>query len=738
MSYLSNLPLSKKLRLIILIVVGSLLIATSLVSIAYKTNDSYSFNERYANSVLTVIANNITAALVFGDVDGSHEIMDALRDDQSVVGAILFNEEGQVFAEIGATDEIFQVIQSQGEIANLTQASDFRQLFVLQPVVQAGQSIGQLAMQYRLDHVIDSIWRDIASMLLMLAIVMVLVIPIARFLGASLSKPIEALMNTMALVSSNNNFAIRAEKTSDDEIGFLVEQFNSMLDRLQQHDNKLKEYHTTLESNVHELRSAKEKALQAASAKSFFLANMSHEIRTPMNGVLGMLELLRNSALSSEQRDNTETAYQSATGLLSIINDILDISKIEAGKMVLAKAPTAPAQLIEDVISILYQSSFAKGIELFSVLVPDSFDAYLLDPTRFRQILINLVGNAVKFTHHGHVAVRCLFIDKNGQNLVRIEVEDTGIGIADKDNKALFEAFGQADNSTTREFGGTGLGLTISKQMVTLMQGKIGFSANTSQGSTFFFEIPIEKADKQSASRSDPLVATKAVALKLQSGNLELSIRQLLLRLGVEVTDDLASADVTYTDEKDYRASEGRTVLLVHRRNKTAVSGKVQNLVLPLKLNLLANSINNSEIEAVDGQQSPDFPVYRSAKVLLVEDNTVNQIVASKILQQYGIECEKVENGYEAVKQIKQNSYDLVFMDCQMPVMDGFEATREIRKLESSKQGRYTPIVALTANAMPEDEKRCIDAGMDDYLAKPIKSSGVGSALERWIGLTAQ
>jgi len=732
--YIARLPLSKKLRLIIVTVVGFLLATTSAVSTVYKAYDYYKYSNNYANSVAAMVAINVGDDLVLNDRNSGLEILEAIGTDSNIIGSLLIDRSGNVFAEAGITHTIKQQLLLDSDPNMIEAASDLKQLYVTQPVLQGDTLVGRVVLQYQLNSIYETFLRDIIATVSILLLMMILVIPIARFLGSSLSRPIEALKNTMHEVSRHNNFSIRAKKETDDEIGFLVDQFNTMLDRLEDHDDKLKEYHINLETSVKELKLAKEKALQAASSKAQFLANMSHEIRTPMNGVLGMLELLRNSVLNSSQRDNTETAYQSATALLTIINDILDLSKIEAGKMALSKVPAAPADVIEEVTSMLFQTSYAKGIELHSVLEPEAFDLFLLDPTRLRQILINLVGNAIKFTHVGYVAIRCQIVTRAEDYIVKIEVEDTGIGIDNDSRDALFEAFGQADSSTTRRFGGTGLGLTISKQMVNLMDGQIGFDSTPNQGTRFYFEVPIEKAPEQNQLATIKQTKNKCIALNLESPNITASACALLKRLQVNLVDleqTENKIDVVLTDNPQLDASCKKTVVLVPYHSKNALANGGQQLVLPLKLNMLANAIVNKH--ELDIQRPAGLPLYSSAKVLLVEDNPVNQIVASKILQQFGINCDKVDTGEKAVKRLQKKEYDLVFMDCQMPVMDGFEATRQIRLREKNQDTTHTTIVALTANAMPEDEKRCIDAGMDDYLAKPVRSAGVGDTLERWL-----
>jgi signal transduction histidine kinase/CheY-like chemotaxis protein len=490
---------------------------------------------------------------------------------------------------------------------------------------------------------------------------------------------------------------------------------------LEQRRKELEESHNELEKRVDERTRA---AMTAARAKAEFLANMSHEIRTPMNGVLGMLDLLRDTPLDGSQKEKLETAFNSAQGLLSIINDVLDLSKIEAGKMELHEDGAVPNAVIEEVVALLYPQATQKGLELVTFLEPEGFRELKLDGARLRQVVFNLVGNALKFTQRGEVRVECALVDGE----LRIAVIDSGMGIEQAKQKELFDAFSQADNSSARQFGGTGLGLAITKQLVELMGGTIKVSSQLGLGSEFTLTIPIESSGDDSESMTSRALFRR-VFLLVDSQLQHKSLRLLLRGLGCELSE-LSEAEAILTDNGDVSAGELPVVRLSDSAGNDAHR---RMLSKPVTRRALEEALLRShETPRVHQPKSESFS-YLGKSVLLVEDNLVNQRVALAMLERFGLSVELADGGQAALKLLQGARFDLIFMDCQMPGMDGFETTAEIRRLEAVGDLKPSIIVALTANAMEGDRQHCLNAGMDDYLAKPINLKNLEATLQRWL-----
>jgi two-component system sensor histidine kinase/response regulator len=745
--------------------------------------------ERKGRAIAAMTAFGVSPGLLFDDPKAVADALEGLLQNRDLQLLLVLDAQGQVQSLVNRTTLADDRLAGATAHTGLDRAT--RSYLAEAPIMGQGRRIGTLRVGFSLHELDDEMVRIRRTTALASLAVLLTGLLAVLAVSTHTTAPLRRMAATAGRIAAGE-LDHRATVRGGDEVGDLAAAFNTMLDTLQHTQGELASANEHLEERVHrrtaeltatteQLERAKVAAEAASRAKSEFLANMSHEIRTPMNGVMGMIDLALDTPPGGSQRDYLAIARSSAESLLTVINDVLDFSKVEAGMLELDAEPFFLGEVLGDTMSTLALRAHEKGLELALRMSPETPDAVVGDAGRLRQVVINLVGNALKFTERGEVVLEVgeaagEAARRDDRIVLHCRVRDTGIGIPADKHQRIFEAFAQADGSTTRVYGGTGLGLTISAKLVRMMGGRIWLESEPGKGSTFHFTVELGRSNavRRAAAGASRALAGLDVLVVDDNATNRMILQEMLVRLGMrpETVADGASAlarlveaaeagrripvillDGNMPDLDGYGTAAairgdprlaGAVILMltsagrlddVQRGRALAIAAQVTKPIRQEELYGAITRALGARSEAGEPADGGATPRSRPLRILVAEDNPVNQQLATGLLNRRGHSVTVAENGQMAVELSGRDRFDVILMDVQMPVMEGFEATRLIRAREGDTgPGEHIPIIALTARAMKGDRELCLAAGMDEYLTKPLRASELYATVDRLAG----
>jgi two-component system sensor histidine kinase/response regulator len=750
----------------------------------------YSFRaveETFHRSIALTVEQNISASLTFNHQESVQELANGLVSNKYLSYVLILDKDKAVFAKSGdQVEDVSQIIEHvrQDKLETVVKVNSHRILITsLRDLDNNLQGYLLLVSNERLFQELLS--SELFMVFWQLLFALVIASFLSRRFAHTLTRPILETSHFIHQIITHKDYSLQLPLSGQDEIGQLQQRLNELVQLAQNWTQELQDYgknlagkvekrtkslhqaKLSLELTVSQLKQAKDAADAANVAKTQFLANMSHEIRTPMQGILGMAELLAKSPLSYEQNQHLKTIRDSAESLLQIINDVLDFSKIEHGHLELHLAPVVLRTELEAIMRLFSNRAQKKGIELLCVMPIAPQEVFMLDKLRLTQVMVNLLGNAIKFTNWGKVTLKWKITQLGQDARVEISVIDTGIGIKPEKHLRIFESFQQEDTTTTREFGGTGLGLAISRQIVTKMGGQIGVTSIVGQGAQFTVTLDLPIVFGQSPRYIEPqqfsgLTIALCMPSTLQSAcwqrNCEhwgvsclvfATAKQFIVNLATSndcqslrciVIDESFSAndiELVFSSINKMTDAASVSLIILGKNEQARTQQKVFSLAKPVSTDsiytTLSELFNHQTLSQKESNQQQGFEYLKrgDVNVLVAEDNLTNQDFVRAVLNALGCKFDIVDNGVKANQMFNKNDYDLILMDCQMPEMDGYSATLSIRQIEQKNNQLAVPVIALTAHALGEEKQKCLAYKMNDYLSKPYNITSLVEMMNR-------